>query len=223
MLARLYVSRFSGMQNHDMITKPQRRSKTARRLQPYTCFTRPVAALPSALAPGRVELSTNLLLLSQPKNMAKKKGNNSKSNAASVEAIPRGSDDAASAGTQPAPAAQPQPVEQMDAAELRAELMAARAELAKLRSQAGTTAAGKLGKQPEEVQELHTKLQQLRKDQQEADAARDKAWMQLKVCSHTHVCTSNRQTPVCKCTSKHTCLDAAAALSVTVVLATAEP
>lgn len=118
--------------------------------------------------------------------MAKKKGNNSKSNAASVEAMPRGSDDAASVGTQPAPAAQPQPVEQMDVAELRAELMAARAELAKLQSQAGTTAAGKLGKQPEEVQELHTKLQQLRKNQQEADAARDKAWMQLKVCSHTH-------------------------------------
>lgn len=112
--------------------------------------------------------------------MAKKKGNNSKSNAASVESMPRGSDDAA--GTQPAPATQAQPaVEQMDVEQLRAELMAARAELAKLRSQAGTTAAaGKLGKQPEEVQELHTKLQQLRKDQQEADAARDKAWMQLK-------------------------------------------
>lgn len=44
----------------DLITKPQRCSKRARRLRPYTCFTRAVAAFPSALPPGRVEFSPSL-------------------------------------------------------------------------------------------------------------------------------------------------------------------
>lgn len=114
--------------------------------------------------------------------MAKKKGNN-KSNAASVENIPRGSDDAAqplSAGEEPQ--ASDKAVEQMEVAELKAELLAARAELAKLRSQVQASAgAGKLLGKPQEVQELQSKLQQLRKEQQEADSVRDKAWMQLKV------------------------------------------
>jgi hypothetical protein len=39
------------------------------------------------------------------------------------------------------------------------------------------------GSKPADVQELQEKLQRLRKEQQEADAARDKAWKQLKVCS----------------------------------------
>jgi ribosomal protein L29 len=116
--------------------------------------------------------------------MAKKKGNN-KSNAASVETIPRGSDDA-SAQQLSAGGAEPQAsekaVEQMETDELKAELLAARAELAKLRSQVQESGgAGKLLQKPQEVQELQSKLQQLRKEQQEADSARDKAWMQLKV------------------------------------------
>jgi YesN/AraC family two-component response regulator len=37
------------------------------------------------------------------------------------------------------------------------------------------------GSKPADVQELQEKLQRLRKEQQEADAARDKAWKQLKV------------------------------------------
>lgn len=115
--------------------------------------------------------------------MAKKKGN--KSNAVSVETLPRSSDDAAAqplaSGGSETQLASEKAVEQMDVAELKAELIAAREELAKLRSQA-EPAAGKLAK-PQEVQELHVKLQQLRKEQEEADQARDKAWMQLKVCS----------------------------------------
>lgn len=109
--------------------------------------------------------------------MAKKKGNN-KSNAASVETIPRSSDDAAST-PQSTTEQQQKPVEDMSVDELKQELIAARAELAKLKTQTEPM-AGKLAR-PQEVQELHVKLQQLRKEQQEADAARDKAWGQLKV------------------------------------------
>jgi ribosomal protein L29 len=110
--------------------------------------------------------------------MAKKKANN-KSNAASVETMPRSSSDDAASPPQSSTIQQEQkPVEAMSVEELRTELLAARAELAKSKGQT----AGKLA-QPQEVQELHVKLQQLRKEQQEADAARDKAWSQLKVQS----------------------------------------
>jgi ribosomal protein L29 len=127
--------------------------------------------------------------------MGKKKGSN-KSNAVSVETIPRGSDDASAqqlsaGGEEPQASAKEQSnnnnqLEQMEVAELKAELLAARAELAKLRSQVQESGgAGKLLGKPQEVQELQSKLQQLRKEQQEADSARDKAWMQLKVCCTT--------------------------------------
>jgi hypothetical protein len=110
--------------------------------------------------------------------MAKKKGNN-KSNATSVETIPRSSSDDAASPPQSSTTEQEQkPVEAMSVEELRMELLAARAELAKAKGQT----AGKVT-QPQDVQELHVKLQQLRKEQQEADAARDKAWSQLKVRS----------------------------------------
>lgn len=69
--------------------------------------------------------------------------------------------------------------------ELRAELLAARAELSRVKksgmSAATTAAPGQLQTQTPEVNELHTKLQRLRQEQAEADAARDKAWKQLKV------------------------------------------
>lgn len=111
-------------------------------------------------------------------NMAKKKGNN-KSNATSVETIPRSSSDDAASPPQSSTTEQEQkPVEALSVEELRMELLAARAELAKAKGQT----AGKVT-QPQDVQELHVKLQQLRKEQQEADAARDKAWSQLKVRS----------------------------------------
>lgn len=120
--------------------------------------------------------------------MAKKKGNKA-SNNASVDSMPRASDDASSQGTQPAAAAAEQqeqqvPVDQLSVEQLRSELAAARAELARLRVQTTEplSTAGKLHK-PQEVQELHSKLQKLRAEQAEADAARDKAWTQLKVRS----------------------------------------
>jgi flagellar basal body rod protein FlgF len=43
--------------------------------------------------------------------------------------------------------------------------------------------------QPQEMQELQQKLLHLRKEQQAADAARDKAWKQLKVMSG-NICVS---------------------------------
>lgn len=133
--------------------------------------------------------------------MGKKKGsnNNSKSNAASVESMPRASDDAA---------AQPQQelsVDDMTPEQLRYELLAARAELARLKADPQVT-AGKL-RPTEDVQELTAKLQQLRKDQAEADAARDKAWTQLKVkhggcvdlAPHRHSCSFVGWKPHTRC------------------------
>lgn len=133
--------------------------------------------------------------------MGKKKGsnNNSKSNAASVESMPRASDDAA---------AQPQQelsVDDMTPEQLRYELLAARAELARLKADPQVT-AGKL-RPTEDVQELTAKLQQLRKDQAEADAARDKAWTQLKVkhggcvdlAPHRHSCSFAGWKPHTRC------------------------
>lgn len=125
--------------------------------------------------------------------MAKKKANN-KSNATSVETMPRSSsDDAASPPESSTTQQEQKPVEAMSVEELRMELLAARAELTKSKDQT----AGKLA-QPQEVQELHVKLQQLRKEQQEADAARDKAWSQLKVRS----AAQGRQTDRCACKYK---------------------
>ncbi|KAF6262561.1 hypothetical protein COO60DRAFT_615260 [Scenedesmus sp. NREL 46B-D3] len=76
------------------------------------------------------------------------------------------------------------PIEDMDVEDLRAELSLARAEITQLKAEL----AGKVqdrdtpykGSKPADVQELQEKLQRLRKEQQEADAARDKAWKQLK-------------------------------------------
>jgi len=113
--------------------------------------------------------------------MAKKKGSN-KSNANSVETPQRASSD--DVANPVSTSEQGKSVEDMGIEELRAELMAARAEITSLKAQ--SDAAGKLSK-PQEVQELHVKLQQLRKEQQEADAARDKAWKQLKVCHARNV------------------------------------
>lgn len=126
--------------------------------------------------------------------MAKKKGNNNnnKSNANSVDAAaakpPAQADEPAETQQQQQTAGTGKSVADMTVEELRAELLAARAELAGLKSNADSAAAPKVSK-PQEVQELHTKLQQLRKEQQEADAARDKAWKQLKVAKtdkHEH-------------------------------------
>lgn len=108
--------------------------------------------------------------------MAKKKGSN-KSNTNSVETPQRASSD--DVANPVSTSEQGKSVEDMGIEELRAELLAARAEITSLKVQ--SDASGKLHK-PQEVQELHVKLQQLRKEQQEADAARDKAWKQLKVC-----------------------------------------
>ncbi|WIA09246.1 hypothetical protein OEZ85_008654 [Tetradesmus obliquus] len=76
------------------------------------------------------------------------------------------------------------PVEDMDVDDLRAELSLARAEIARLKSELGSKGQERdtplKGSKPADVQELQEKLQRLRKEQQEADAARDKAWKQLK-------------------------------------------
>lgn len=102
---------------------------------------------------------------------------------------------------QPQDTPAPEPVQQQQAEEavedlspdrLRDELRAARAEIARLKAELAAAgqgddvprkaaaAAGAL-KPPHEVAELQERLQQLRKEQQAADAARDKAWKQLKV------------------------------------------
>lgn len=58
-------------------------------------------------------------------------------------------------------------------------------EIARLKSELGSKGQERdtplKGSKPADVQELQEKLQRLRKEQQEADAARDKAWKQLKV------------------------------------------
>lgn len=143
--------------------------------------------------------------VTQRNQMGKKKGsnNNSKSNAASVESMPRASDDAAAQSQQAATAELS--VDDMTPEQLRSELLAARAELARLKADPQVT-AGKL-RPTEDVQELTAKLQQLRKDQAEADAARDKAWTQLKVkhggcvdlAPHRHSCSFVGWKPHTRC------------------------
>lgn len=73
----------------------------------------------------------------------------------------------------------------------RTELQAARTEIERLKKDLAAKNAELATKeqssdvikavQPQEMQELQQKLLHLRKEQQSADAARDKAWKQLKV------------------------------------------
>eukprot|EP00775_Hariotina_reticulata_P010336 gene10336-10493_t len=81
-------------------------------------------------------------------------------------------------------------VDLMTEEELRTELQAARTEIERLKKDLAAKDAELATKeqssdvikavQPQEMQELQQKLLHLRKEQQSADAARDKAWKQLK-------------------------------------------
>jgi DNA repair exonuclease SbcCD ATPase subunit len=111
--------------------------------------------------------------------MARKKAA-SKSNASSGESTQRASaEDGGGDGAATAAAATTTsvPVEDLTLEQLRSELQSARSELAVLRAQLGASAPAT----PPDVQALSDRLAALRREQEEADAARDKAWQQLKV------------------------------------------
>lgn len=119
--------------------------------------------------------------------MAKKKGKNGNQDAEKADAPEDHQPCVAAEGSEQGAEPVQQhdtPVEDMSVDDLRAELSSARAEIARLNAELAKAQERDIPlkvSKSQDVQELQEKLQRLRKEQQEADAARDKAWKQLKV------------------------------------------
>lgn len=117
--------------------------------------------------------------------MARKKGGKSASqDNTEVENVQQQAESVVDPGEAAQQEQQDTPVEDLDVEQLRNELNAARQEIVRLKSELAKASTDRdaplKGSKPQEVQDLQEKLQRLRKEQQEADAARDKAWKQLK-------------------------------------------